>query len=110
MNNSDATRAKYALLIAFRSAKLYWVFIDGKPNLYEIAKTNQTDLLRLKGIGPKTLLVIGKALENLDVIPNGEEWAKIKGAKKDYNVSLRSLNKKLDRILDILTPERKPDK
>ena len=94
MGYPSATRARYCLLNGFRYRGFSY-------NLYDLSRTPRRDFLRLKNLGPVSLLAIGMALQNLGIVKNGAEWATIKGIENP-SISLRSIDKKLDKILDIL--------
>lgn len=110
MKHPDATRARWCLVSAFKVEKLHQALIDGKYNIYELAKINRKVFLKLKNFGPKSLFVVGKALEELQIIQNAEDWAAIPEDIRyrfPKNVSLRSIERKVDKILAILDPPPK---
>lgn len=108
MKHPDATRARWCLINAFKFGKLDQALIDGVYNIYELSRINRNVFLKLRNFGPKSLFVVGKALENLDIVQDAEEWAIVPDRMKRYfrrNASLEDIDKKIDKILAILERE-----
>ena len=61
---SDATR----ILNALRGNQFY----DGDPK--KLAHYKPEDLIKIRGLGTKSVAVISKALESMGVIGHAEEW------------------------------------
>jgi hypothetical protein len=47
-------------------------FYDGDPE--KVANCEPQDLMKIRGLGTKRVVVIAKALENMGVIGVAEEW------------------------------------
>ena len=58
------------ILNALRGCNLY----DGDPE--QLANRKPEEIRKINGLGPKSVFVIAKALESMEVIGDAEEWLK----------------------------------